>query len=139
MNTRNAVSWSATVGGTPIDVSLRFGPRGEPTHIRAVYGKVGNDLQAHLDAVLEAISIGLQAGVPLEAYVKTLAYRRFAPKQTKGEGSAPRPTTGDPLVPYCTSVVDYAVRSAAARVKQDGEVMAEVVRAAGEAGACGGE
>jgi hypothetical protein len=118
---RNAESWDAVVGNEPITVTVRYGTgklEGKPVEIRAAYGRVGNQLQALLSVALQAISIGLQKGVPLDSYVRTLAYRRFAPKQTRGEATEARPTTGDESVPYCTSLIDYVLRAAAARAKE---------------------
>ena len=53
----------------------------------------------------KAITIGLQRGVPLQAYVRGLSNARFAPC---GE-------TTDKAVPQCRSVVDYVVRALDAR------------------------
>jgi hypothetical protein len=51
------------------------------------------------------VSVGLQYGTPLEAFVEALAHTRFAPAG---------PVEGDPEVEFASSVPDYVVRSLAA-------------------------
>ena len=57
-----------------------------------------------LDAVSQAVSLGLQHGVPLEAYVETFAYARLGP------GGA---VEGDETVAHATSTLDYVFRTLA--------------------------
>jgi hypothetical protein len=57
------------------------------------------------DAFAAAVSVGLQYGTPLEAFVEALAHTRFAPAG---------PVEGDPEVEFASSVPDYVVRSLAA-------------------------
>ena len=57
------------------------------------------------DALAAAISVGLQHGTPLDAYVDALAYARFAPAGA---------VEGDPAIDRASSVADYVVRSLAA-------------------------
>ena len=57
-----------------------------------------------MDAFSQAVSIGLQHGVPLAAYVEAFAYTRF------GAAGA---VEGDTAVSSATSVLDYAFRSLA--------------------------
>lgn len=64
-----------------------------------------------LQAVAQAISEGLERGVPLASYHKTLRARRFEPN---GE------VIGDEHVQDCTSVVDYLVSALFARYTADG-------------------
>lgn len=49
----------------------------------------------------DAVSIGLQYGAPLEAYVENFAYSCFGPAGT---------VEGDPVASYATSMLDYAFR-----------------------------
>jgi hypothetical protein len=50
----------------------------------------------------DAVSIGLQYGAPLEAYVENFAYSCFGPAGT---------VEGDPVASYATSMLDYAFRA----------------------------
>ena len=58
-----------------------------------------------MDAFSQAVSIGLQHGVPLEAYVDAFAYSQFGPHGA---------VEGDAAVGQASSVLDYAFRSLAA-------------------------
>lgn len=62
--------------------------------------KQGSTLAGMLDALGAAISLGLQAGVPLEIYVSKFASMRFAPAGR----------TDDPELPMATSLMDYVAR-----------------------------
>ncbi len=57
------------------------------------------------DAFAAALSVGLQHGTPLAAYVDALAHARFAPAGA---------VEGDPAVDRASSIPDYVVRSLAA-------------------------
>lgn len=102
---RNATSWAVEIGGVELTVTVTEGPRGEPCRVAATLGPPGNPLGTALAALCESISVGLRAGVPIEAYTHGLGLHRFAPCG---------PTT-DPLVPECCSIVDYLARAIGAR------------------------
>jgi hypothetical protein len=57
------------------------------------------------DSLATAVSIGLQHGVPLDAFVDALAHQRFAPAGA---------VEGDPAIDQASSVPDYVFRSLAA-------------------------
>jgi ribonucleoside-diphosphate reductase alpha chain len=57
------------------------------------------------DAFATAVSVGLQHGTPLDAYLDALAHARFAPAGV---------VDGDPGVDRASSIPDYVVRSLAA-------------------------
>ena len=57
-----------------------------------------------MDAFGQAVSIGLQHGVPLEAFVEAFAYSRFGPNGA---------VEGDPSIATATSPLDYAFRTLA--------------------------
>ena len=57
------------------------------------------------DAFAAAVSVGLQHGTPLEAYLDALAHARFAPAGA---------VEGDPAIERASSIPDYVVRSLAA-------------------------
>ena len=54
-----------------------------------------------MDAFGRSVSLGLQHGVPLEAYVEAFAYTRFGPAG---------PVEGDGAIAHATSLLDYAFR-----------------------------
>ncbi len=58
-----------------------------------------------IDCLSQALSVGLQHGVPLDAYIDALALSDFAPAG---------PVEGDPAVGQASSVVDYVMRTLAA-------------------------
>ncbi|GBQ12278.1 vitamin B12-dependent ribonucleotide reductase [Swaminathania salitolerans LMG 21291] len=55
-----------------------------------------------LESVGQAVTIGLQYGAPLEAYVAQFAHTRFGPAGT---------VEGDPVAAYASSLLDYAFRA----------------------------
>ncbi|ANA12798.1 TSCPD domain-containing protein [Acetobacter oryzifermentans] len=55
-----------------------------------------------MESLGEAVSIGLQYGAPLEAFVENFAYTCFGPAGT---------VEGDPVASYATSMLDYAFRA----------------------------
>jgi ribonucleoside-diphosphate reductase alpha chain len=63
-------------------------------------GKQGSTLSGVMDAFAISISLGLQYGVPLEAYVKKFTNMRFEPSGM----------TDDPEVRFASSLVDYIFR-----------------------------
>ena len=62
--------------------------------------KQGSTLAGLTDALGSAMSLGLQAGVPLEVYVSKFANMRFVPAGG----------TDDPELPVASSVMDYVAR-----------------------------
>lgn len=65
--------------------------------------ETGNQ-RALMEAFCQSVSLGLQHGVPLAAYVEAFAYSRFGPGG---------PVEGDASVGRASSVLDYAFRSLA--------------------------
>lgn len=55
-----------------------------------------------MECLGQAVSIGLQFGAPLEAFVDQFSYTRFGPCGT---------VEGDPVATYATSMLDYAFRA----------------------------
>jgi hypothetical protein len=62
-------------------------------------------VRALMESLGTAVSIGLQHGVPLDAYVAAFAGTRFAPSGA---------VEGDPAVSRASSLLDYAFRHLAA-------------------------
>jgi len=67
--------------------------------------KEGAAFRGLMDNFAHAVSLGLQHGVPLEAYVEAFTFTRFGPAGA---------VDGDPAVTHATSLLDYAFRHLAA-------------------------
>lgn len=63
--------------------------------------KTGSSLRALLDSLAKVISVGLQYGVPLQAYVKLFKGYEFLPSGK---------VMGDPRFTEAASILDYLVR-----------------------------
>jgi hypothetical protein len=63
--------------------------------------KAGAAFRGLMDNFAIAVSLGLQHGVPLEAYVEAFTFTRFGPAGA---------VEGDPAVAHATSLLDYAFR-----------------------------
>ncbi len=66
-------------------------------------GKQGSTLSGVMDAFAISVSLGLQYGVPLDAYVQKFMNMRFEPAGM----------TDDPEIRFATSIVDYLARKLA--------------------------
>ncbi len=101
---RSGFTQKATVGGHAIYLrtgEYEDGRLGELSIAPARGSPVQRGL---LEAVSQAVSLGLQHGVPLESYVETFAYARLGP------GGA---VEGDEAVGSATSTLDYVFRTLA--------------------------
>jgi len=67
--------------------------------------KEGAAFRGLMDNFAIAVSVGLQHGVPLEAYVEAFTFTRFGPAGA---------VEGDPAVAHATSLLDYTFRHLAA-------------------------
>ena len=67
--------------------------------------KEGAAFRGLMDNFAIAVSLGLQHGVPLEAFVEAFTFTRFGPAGA---------VEGDPAVAHATSLLDYAFRHLAA-------------------------
>jgi hypothetical protein len=101
---RRGFTQKASVGGHR--VYLRTGEYADGTlgEVQITLPREGAAVRGLVDATCSAMSVGLQHGVPLQAYVDALALGRFAPAGI---------VEGDPSVGYATSALDYAVRTLA--------------------------
>lgn len=81
-----------------------FPDTGELGEIFVKVSKQGSTLSGVMDAFAIAVSIGLQYGVPLQAYVKKFMNMRFEPSGV----------TDDPDFRFASSIVDYMFRRLAA-------------------------
>ena len=102
---RSGYTQIATVGGHKL--SLRVGEygNGQLGDIAIGLQKESAAFRGLMDAFANAVSIGLQHGVPLDRFVEAFTFTRFGPA---GE------VEGDPAVRHATSLIDYAFRHLAA-------------------------
>ncbi|MGZ4449782.1 MAG: vitamin B12-dependent ribonucleotide reductase [Nocardioides sp.] len=91
---------SFTVGGAEGYMTAGTYEDGRPGEVFLKLGKQGSTLAGVMDAFSIAISIGLQYGVPLEAYVAKMVNQRFEPAGL----------SDDPDVRMPQSIIDYIFR-----------------------------
>ncbi|HWC13354.1 MAG TPA: vitamin B12-dependent ribonucleotide reductase [Actinomycetota bacterium] len=97
-------------------------PEGGVGEIFLRVAKQGSTLAGIMDAFAVSISMGLQYGVPLSAYVKQFANTRFEPSGM----------TDDPDFRIATSILDYVFRRLAAEYLTPEERHGLGIRTAGE-------
>lgn len=101
---RNGFTQAVTVGGHK--VYLRTGEYKDGTlgEISIDMSKEGSGFRALLRAVAQSVSIGLQHGVPLEAYVEEFTFTRFEPAGM---------VVGSDRIKNCSSILDYVFKELA--------------------------
>jgi ribonucleoside-diphosphate reductase alpha chain len=97
-------------------------PDGSVGEIFLRVAKQGSTLAGIMDAFAISISMGLQYGVPLSAYVKQFTNTRFEPSGM----------TDDPDFRIATSVLDYVFRRLAVQYLNDDDRLGLGIRTAGE-------
>jgi ribonucleoside-diphosphate reductase alpha chain len=102
---RSGTLQKATVGGHRLYLTTAEYPDGRLGEIGIALHKEGPAFRGLMDAFAQAVSLGLQHGVPLEAYVEAFVGLRFGP------GGA---VEGDVAVASATSLIDYVFRHLAA-------------------------
>jgi hypothetical protein len=102
---RAGYTQKAAVGGHRL--YLRTGEYDDGTlgEVFIALHKEGAAFRGLMDNFAIAVSLGLQHGVPLEAYVEAFTFTRFGPAGA---------VEGDPAVTHATSLLDYAFRHLAA-------------------------
>jgi hypothetical protein len=102
---RSGYTQKAAVGGHRL--YLRTGEYDDGTlgEVFVALHKEGAAFRGLMDNFAVAVSLGLQHGVPLEAYVEAFTFTRFGPAGV---------VEGDPAVSHATSLLDYAFRHLAA-------------------------
>jgi ribonucleoside-diphosphate reductase alpha chain len=102
---RAGYTQKAAVGGHRL--FLRTGEYDDGTlgEVFVALHKEGAAFRGLMDNFAVAVSLGLQHGVPLEAYVEAFTFTRFGPAGA---------VEGDPAVAQATSLLDYAFRHLAA-------------------------
>jgi hypothetical protein len=96
--------WKAAVGGHRVVLRTTEDAAGQPIDISIALTKEGAAYRSLMEAMTQAVSIGLASGVGLAAYVDAYAYTRFGPAGA---------VEGDPSIRRATSVLDWAFRKLA--------------------------
>jgi hypothetical protein len=96
--------WRATVGGHRVVLRTTEDASGQPSELAIALTKEGAAYRSLMDAMMQAVSIGLAGGVKLATYVDAYAYTRFGPAGA---------VEGDPAIRQATSVLDWAFRKLA--------------------------
>jgi ribonucleoside-diphosphate reductase alpha chain len=98
---RSGTLQKAAVGGHRLYLTTAEYPDGKLGEIGITLQKEGPAFRGLMDAFANAVSLGLQHGVPLDQFVDAFIGTRFGP------GGA---VDGDPTVGAATSIIDYVFR-----------------------------
>jgi hypothetical protein len=93
--------WRVSVGGHKVVLRTAEDAQGRLAEVTIALTKESAAYRSLMDAMLQAVSIGLSAGVKLDSYVEAYAYTRFGPAGA---------VEGDPAIRRATSVLDWAFR-----------------------------
>ncbi len=99
-----------TVAGHKGYLTVACDPGGRPFLLEIRMAKAGGVLRGLLDSLAISVSLGLQRGIPLDAYVDALALARFEPAGWSAHSD----------IGYAHSVVDYVFRWLALRFPAPG-------------------
>ncbi len=102
---RAGYTQKAAVGGHKLYLRTGEYADGQLGEIFIALHKEGAAFRGLMDNFAVAVSLGLQHGVPLEAFVEAFTFTRFGPAGA---------VEGDPAVSQATSMLDYAFRHLAA-------------------------
>ncbi|PTM58493.1 vitamin B12-dependent ribonucleotide reductase [Desmospora activa] len=97
---REGITQEARIAGHKIFVRTGEYEDGTLGEIFIDMHKAGSTMRGMVDAFAVAVSLGLQHGVPLEKYVKSMTFTRFEPAGTVNHAN----------IKMATSVVDYVFR-----------------------------
>lgn len=102
---RSGYTQKASVGGHRVFLRTGEYEDGSLGEISISLMKEGAAFRGLMDNFAAAVSVGLQHGVPLDAFVEAFTFTRFGPAGM---------VEGDPAVHRATSLLDYAFRNLAA-------------------------
>jgi hypothetical protein len=102
---RTGYTQKAAVGGHKLYLRTGEYDDGQLGEIFVALHKEGAAFRGLMDNFAVAVSLGLQHGVPLEAFVEAFTFTRFGPAGA---------VEGDPAVRQATSLLDYTFRHLAA-------------------------
>lgn len=97
---RSSVTHKFNVGGHEGYITVGLYPNGQPGEIFVKIAKEGSTISGMMDAFATAISIALQSGVSLSAFVDKFSYMRFEPSGW----------TGNEKIGFARSIMDYIFR-----------------------------
>jgi ribonucleoside-diphosphate reductase alpha chain len=121
-STRPAKTFSFTVGDADGYIIAGEYPEDGIGEIFLKVAKQGSTLSGVMDAFAISVSLGLQYGVPLEAYVQKFVNMRFEPSGL----------SGDPDIRFAASLVDYIFRRLALEYLSDEKRTALGIRSVAE-------
>ncbi len=98
---REGFTHEVSVGGHKVTVTTGEFEDGSLGELSIDMYKEGGSYRCLVNAFADAVSIGLQHGVPLDAYVGEMTFRKFEPAG---------PVMGDAQIKQATSPVDYVFR-----------------------------
>ena len=107
---RASVTHKFSVGGQEGYITVGLYPDRQPGELFITMAKEGSTLSGFISSFAQAISIGLQHGVPLRLYCEKFSHTRFEPSGW----------TGSSEIGYATSVMDYIFRWLQLRFGGDG-------------------
>lgn len=99
---RTGIMQKASVGGHRLFLRTAEFEDGTLGEVSLTPARESTMVRGLMESFSEAVSLGLQYGVPLEDFVERFAYSCFGPAGT---------VEGDPVASYATSMLDYAFRA----------------------------
>ncbi|MCC7157614.1 MAG: vitamin B12-dependent ribonucleotide reductase [Bryobacterales bacterium] len=97
---RQSITHKFSIAGHEGYITVGLFEDGTPGEIFITMAKEGSTISGLMDSFATAVSYGLQYGVPLKFFVDKFSHVRFEPSGY----------TGNPLVPYAKSIMDYIFR-----------------------------
>ena len=101
---RNSIGQKARVGGHTVYLHMGEFPDGRLGEIFISTAKDGAAFRSLMNCFAIAVSIGLQHGVPLDAYLSSFLFTKFEPNGL---------VTGNDRIHMSTSIIDYVFRELA--------------------------
>ena len=98
---RNSIAQKARIGGHTIYLHMGMFEDGSLGEIFINMSKDGAAFRSMMNCFAIAVSIGLQHGVPLDAYMDSFVFTKFEPNGT---------VTGNDQVKMASSIIDYLFR-----------------------------
>jgi len=95
---------TASLGGHAIEVSTQEDAAGKLISLAITLPKEGSFARGLISGIASSVSIGLEHGVPLEAYVDEFTFSKFEPAGI---------VSGNPSIKNATSMLDYVFRELA--------------------------
>jgi len=97
---RNSITHKFSIAGHEGYFTVGLFEDGTPGELFITMAKEGSTISGLMDSFATAISYGLQYGVPLKFYVDKFSHVRFEPSGW----------TGNKVIPYAKSIMDYIFR-----------------------------